>query len=130
MSTPAHGGPGATTSPWFSTDELDAIRLDLISDVERLRRELHLVGDTMSFAPAPASGDVLHDQLDVAAQHSDILEDTVRAENAMAILVQTESVLARLDSGLYGVCESCHHDVGRPRLEAFPRATQCITCVR
>jgi DnaK suppressor protein len=72
--------------------------------------------------------DVLHDELDVASQRSVLLQDAVQAQNLAAILAQTRAVLDRLSKGLYGVCEVCSGEIGRPRLEAFPRATVCMAC--
>jgi len=106
-------------SAW-TPEELAAIREGLESAVERLRAEsLQLSG---------AGDDVLHDELDVASQRSGMLQDAVQAQNLAAILEQTQAVLDRLSAGLYGVCASCSGEIGRPRLEAFPRATLCMTC--
>ena len=54
---------------------------------------------------------------------------------AMALLEETrtqvealDTALARVDSGGYGVCESCGQDIAPERLAARPSATLCITC--
>ena len=54
---------------------------------------------------------------------------------AMALLEETRSqvealdtALARVDTGSYGVCESCGQDIAPERLAARPSATLCITC--
>ena len=39
-----------------------------------------------------------------------------------------EEALERIDNGSFGLCRSCGGDIGRPRLEAVPTATQCISC--
>ena len=39
-----------------------------------------------------------------------------------------DTALARVDSGSYGVCESCGQDIAPERLAARPAATLCITC--
>jgi DnaK suppressor protein len=39
-----------------------------------------------------------------------------------------DAALARLDSGTYGVCESCGGPIGEARLEAMPDATLCVAC--
>ncbi|WKV16539.1 TraR/DksA C4-type zinc finger protein [Janibacter limosus] len=36
--------------------------------------------------------------------------------------------LARLEDGTYGTCESCGNPIGKLRLQAYPRATLCMTC--
>jgi RNA polymerase-binding transcription factor DksA len=40
----------------------------------------------------------------------------------------TERVLAKIEGGAYGICESCGSPIGKNRLLAFPRATLCMTC--
>ena len=50
------------------------------------------------------------------------------AANARDMLVQSERALARIAAGTYGVCESCGEAIGKARLQAFPRATLCVTC--
>ena len=50
------------------------------------------------------------------------------SQNAQDLLDQSERALARIDAGTYGVCESCGQPIGKARLQAFPRATLCVTC--
>ena len=54
---------------------------------------------------------------------------------AMALLEETrtqvealDTALARVDTGSYGVCESCGQDIAPERLAARPSATLCIIC--
>lgn len=51
-------------------------------------------------------------------------------DQARADLTAVESALARLDDGVYGICERCDGAIGHPRLEALPEATRCISCAR
>jgi DnaK suppressor protein len=44
------------------------------------------------------------------------------------MLRQAEHALERLDAGTYGTCENCGNPIGKGRLQAFPRATLCVTC--
>ena len=39
-----------------------------------------------------------------------------------------DEALRRIDDGTYGTCRVCGGEIGRPRLEAVPTATQCIAC--
>ncbi len=39
-----------------------------------------------------------------------------------------DEALQRIEDGTYGVCRVCSDEIGRPRLEAVPTATQCIAC--
>ena len=36
--------------------------------------------------------------------------------------------LGRLDAGTYGRCENCGTPIPKARLQAFPRATLCVSC--
>ena len=49
-------------------------------------------------------------------------------DNAKHLLEQTRHALERIDAGSYGDCESCGTPIGKMRLQAFPRATLCMTC--
>ena len=39
-----------------------------------------------------------------------------------------DEALDRIENGTFGICRSCGREIGRPRLEAVPTATQCIPC--
>jgi DnaK suppressor protein len=44
------------------------------------------------------------------------------------MLQQTERALLRIAEGVYGVCQNCGQPIGKARLQAFPRATLCLSC--
>jgi RNA polymerase-binding transcription factor DksA len=44
------------------------------------------------------------------------------------MLLQAERALAKIADSTYGVCESCGNPIGKMRLQAFPRATLCMSC--
>lgn len=48
--------------------------------------------------------------------------------NLVLRLRALDDAVARLDSGTYGVCESCGGSIGEARLEAMPDATLCVKC--
>ena len=50
------------------------------------------------------------------------------AANSRDLLSQVERALQRLDDNTYPVCESCGNPIGKARLQAFPRATLCVSC--
>ena len=39
-----------------------------------------------------------------------------------------DEALHRIADGTFGICRVCGGEIGRPRLEAVPTATQCIAC--
>lgn len=44
------------------------------------------------------------------------------------LLKKIDEAIARIDSGEYGVCESCGEQISMKRLEARPVTTLCIEC--
>jgi len=49
-------------------------------------------------------------------------------ERERTLLVKIDEALERIDSGDFGICESCGSDIGFKRLEARPVTTLCIDC--
>ena len=45
-------------------------------------------------------------------------------------LASIDRAILRLESGTYGVCQSCGEEIDSARLEALPYAEQCIDCQR
>ena len=43
-------------------------------------------------------------------------------------LKQIEAALKRIDTGVFGTCETCGKPIAPERLEALPWATDCIDC--
>ena len=44
------------------------------------------------------------------------------------LLKKIDDAISRIDSGMYGVCESCGEQISMKRLEARPVTTLCIEC--
>lgn len=44
------------------------------------------------------------------------------------LILKVKKALARLESGTFGICESCGEDISFDRLKARPVTTQCIDC--
>ena len=49
-------------------------------------------------------------------------------ERERFLLVKIDEALERINSGEFGVCESCGSDISLKRLEARPVTTLCIDC--
>ena len=109
-------------------EDLAAARAALVEEHARLTaqwKSLQAGLDEVIRDSSTGSGD---DQADSGAktfgrEHEQALRDRV----AEAIS-QTERAIARVDAGTYGNCESCGTPIGAARLEAYPRATLCVTC--
>ena len=114
-------------SPW-TTAELAEVKGQLQRDVRRLREEIaraeaelnELLRDS-----GEGSGD---DQADAGSKTFEREHEMSMANNARDLLLQIEHALARIADGSYGMCESCGQPIGKARLQAFPRATLCVSC--
>jgi DnaK suppressor protein len=68
------------------------------------------------------------DEADVA---SDSLEKEMQFElndNERVMLESIESALRKIESGTFGLCESCAKKITKERLTAIPFARLCIEC--
>lgn len=112
----------------WTAEELAEVRAELEADETRLSAEVDeaeqdLVELMRSFGDG--AGD---DQADAGAATWEREHELSMTANAKALLVQTKHALERIDQGTYGDCESCGTPIGKMRLQAFPRATLCLTC--
>ena len=54
--------------------------------------------------------------------------DLAMSAQAVLYVEDIDRALARMDAKAYGICEGCHKPIVRPRLQAMPFATQCVSC--
>ncbi len=114
-------------APWTS-EELAEVKAGLESDDARLHAELAEAQHDLAlliYESGEGSGD---DQADAGAATWEREHEMTLANNARALMEQTAHAIERIDSGGYGVCESCGNAIGKLRLQAFPRATLCMPC--
>ncbi|MGB3763681.1 MAG: TraR/DksA C4-type zinc finger protein [Ornithinimicrobium sp.] len=128
--TEANGVPVLHEEDPWTTEELAEVRAGLVVDDERLHVELAEAQHDLSlliYESGEGSGD---DQADAGAATWEREHEMTLANNARALMEQTAHAIERIDSGGYGVCESCGNAIGKLRLQAFPRATLCMPCKR
>ncbi|GMA18960.1 TraR/DksA family transcriptional regulator [Arsenicicoccus piscis] len=100
----------------------------LEAELDRLTAELAraeaglngLIRDTQDMA-----GD---DQADVGSKAIEREHEVAVAQNTRDMLAQTKHALDRLEANQHSVCESCGGTIPKLRVQAFPRATLCVTC--
>jgi len=112
---------------WTET-ELAKVRKELEAEVAGLRADIARAESEIAERLGDAVGDAGDDQADAGAKTFQREHELALTENARDLLAQNERALARIDAGTYGVCESCGQPIGKARLQAFPRATLCVSC--
>lgn len=113
--------------PW-TDDELAEVRSELEADVERLTAELDEAEEDLVELMRSYGDGAGDDQADAGAATWEREHELSLTNNARALLQQSLHALERIDQGTYGDCESCGTPIGKMRLQAFPRATLCMTC--
>ena len=74
------------------------------------------------------SPDDLADETDLAA--SEVNQNLVfkLRDRERQLLAKIDEALARMDAGVFGLCEECEENIEPRRLEARPVSTMCIAC--
>jgi DnaK suppressor protein len=132
MTATAHSGAAALPvrrgeKRWTDT-ELADLRNQLAAEVDALRADIERAETDIASRLSDAVGDAGDDQADVGAKTFEREHELALTHNARELLVQNERAIARIEAGTYGTCESCGEAIGKARLQAFPRATLCVTC--
>ncbi|GAB4167894.1 MAG: RNA polymerase-binding protein DksA [Geothermobacteraceae bacterium] len=68
------------------------------------------------------------DPTDRASMESDRNFELRIRDRERKLANKIREALARIDSGEFGLCESCGEEIGEGRLKARPVATLCIEC--
>ncbi len=113
--------------PWTEA-ELEKVRKELQAEIAGLRADITQAESEIAERLGDAVGGAGDDQADAGAKTFQREYELAQTQNARELLDFAERALARIDDGTYGVCESCGQPIGKARLQAFPRATLCVTC--
>ena len=117
----------ADERPWTEA-ELAEVRELLELEATRLREEISDAEDGIAEMLRNSTDTGGEDQADTGSKTFEREHEMSLAASHREILGQTERALARIDNGTYGICERCGNPIGKARLQAFPRATLCMTC--
>jgi DnaK suppressor protein len=107
---------------------MDELRGELERDAVHLQEEIHGAEQEIVGLLRDGGDGAGNDQADVGSTTLERDHELQLANNARNMLNQIERALSRIDDGTYGVCESCGKAIGKGRLQAFPRATLCMSC--
>ncbi|WP_245984076.1 TraR/DksA family transcriptional regulator [Streptomyces tateyamensis] len=113
--------------PWTAT-EVTELHSELNGELIRLREEIEAAEAALTGLMRDSNDGAGDDQVDAGTKNINRESELALANNAREMLDQTERALARLEGVGFGVCESCGQAVGKARLQAFPRATLCVSC--
>jgi len=113
--------------PW-SDAELGQLRVELEKEAAALRAELGESQAQITARLRDAATEAGDDEADASSKLFEREHELALSNNTRELLEQTEHALVRIEAGTYGVCESCGKPIGKARLQAFPRATLCVTC--
>lgn len=96
---------------------------------QTLRRLARLTGDFDGVVAASrdSNADDEHDPegATIAFERSQLASLVRQAQGHLA---EIDAAVARLDAGLYGVCQACGQPIATDRLDARPVASTCIAC--
>ena len=113
--------------PW-TVAEVRALADGLVTEIARLRVEL-IDADADLAALLRNSGDGAgDDQADSGSSALEREQELTLVNNTRDLLDQNRHALERVGAPEFGTCESCGQAIGKARLQAFPRATLCVTC--
>ena len=108
--------------------EIAEVVAQLTTEADELRTEIDRAESDIADRLGDAVIDAGDDQADVGAKAFEREHELALVYNARELLEQTERALAKIADGSYGICESCGEPIGKARLQAFPRATLCVSC--
>jgi DnaK suppressor protein len=114
-------------TPWTPV-EMEELRGELEADAKHLKEEIRDAEQEIVGLLRDGGDGAGNDQADVGSTTLERDHEMSLANNARDMLDQIERALSRIDNGTYGVCESCGKAIGKGRLQAFPRATLCVSC--
>ncbi|WP_409483264.1 TraR/DksA family transcriptional regulator [Arsenicicoccus dermatophilus] len=112
----------------WSPAEVAELKETLRSEIARLRDDLAAAQEDLVGLVQDTQDIVGDDQADVGSKAIEREHEAAMAANTRDVLTQYEHALERVESDLHGVCEGCGGTIPKLRVQAFPRATLCVTC--
>jgi DnaK suppressor protein len=117
----------AGEDPW-TPEEVQEVADELASEVDRLTSELAAADLELTELLRNSGDGAGDDQADSGSSALEREHELTLVNNTRDMLEQTTRALARIEQGTFGRCDSCGEAIGKARVQAFPRATLCVTC--
>jgi len=111
----------------WSEKDVESVRSSLAADLAELSQDL-AVAEEQAAAIAAGMGDTSDDQAEAGSFMVEREYQLGIMENSKEQLMQVQEAISRLERGDYGICDNCKQPIGKARLLAYPRATQCVEC--
>lgn len=96
--------------------------------LEARRQEVLSSADAVKETGIAVSSDDLADEVDLASSESDQSMNLRLRDRERILLRKIDKALLKIESGEYGICESCGEKISAKRLEARPVTDLCIRC--
>jgi DnaK suppressor protein len=107
----------------LTREKLDSFKHQLLSRRELLAREI-----TQGTAEMIDNEPFFADSVDQAAADTDRGLAVQMKNRERSLLSEIDLALRRIESGVFGECESCADEIGEQRMKANPSTTLCIAC--
>ena len=113
--------------PWTEA-ELDEVKAALTEDIVRFESQIEISTAELVGLLRDGNEGAGRDPADVGSANFERDAEMSLANNAREMLDQSRLALRHIELGTYGSCDNCGQPIGKGRLQAFPRATLCVTC--
>lgn len=113
--------------PW-TEEEVAEQREDLVDELTRLEKRIEENEAELASLLTGGNDGAGRDPADVGSSNFERDQELSLAANVKEMADQLRLALTLFDKGEYGLCEVCSQPIGKGRLQAFPRATLCVTC--
>lgn len=113
--------------PW-TADEVAEIRVELEAVIARQTQQIEIVNNQLAGLLRDGNDGAGRDPADVGSTNFERDQEMSLAANVREMLDQSLEALHHIELGTYGICDNCQEPIGKGRLQAFPRATLCVTC--
>lgn len=95
----------------------------LIDEYEQELEEARLTESSSDRSPDPGNAEA-------GSMKFEYEKELSIEQNTIDLLSKVDHALERIDSGTYGICESCGNSIPVERLDVLPYATFCVDCAR
>ncbi len=105
-----------------------AVRAALATERARLEAEISSSDAQLAQMRRDNGEGAGDDQADAGSRTFEREQELSLVANAIEMRDQIDRAVKRMTAGTYGLCENCGQPIGKLRLQAFPRATLCLSC--